>query len=292
MIDAGYRAYTRYSESAQMSRALKNPPFVEADLNYIVDDGKPSIRYVDWPEEEHKSHIPTYEARLTRIHDARKSGEIFELSKQGFTLVTHPSAVSNFYDEDEIRRVYYPEVQKLVESVTGAARVVVFDHTVRTGLEARHAEGWIRDTVRYVHNDFTERSAPRRLRHALPEREAERALGGRYAIIQLWRSIAPRVESEPLALCDGRTIPGVGFVRNERRYRERTAETYHMTYNPAYRWYYFPLMSNDEAIVFKVFDSDANGGVRFTAHSAFDDPTSAPDAAVRESIEMRTFAFY
>ena len=55
--------------------------------------------------------------------------------------------------------------------------------------------------------------------------EAEAALSRRFAIIQVWRSIAPRVESEPLALCDGRTIPEVGFIRNQRRYRDRTADS-------------------------------------------------------------------
>ena len=122
--------------------------------------------------------------------------------------------------------------------------------------------------------------------------EADAALQRRFAIIQTWRSIAPAVESEPLALCDGRTIPETGFIRNQRRYRDRTAETYHITYNPAHRWYYFPLMTRDEALVFKVFDTDASAGVRYTAHTAFDDPLSPPDAKPRESIEMRAFAFF
>jgi hypothetical protein len=108
----------------------------------------------------------------------------------------------------------------------------------------------------------------------------------------VWRGIQPVVESEPLAMCDGRTIPEQGFIRNERRYRDRTGETYHIAYNEAHRWYYFPRMTIDEAIVFKVFDSDASAGVRFTAHTSFTDPTSPPDAAPRESIEMRAFAFY
>ena len=54
----------------------------------------------------------------------------------------------------------------------------------------------------------------------------------------------------------------------------------------------FPLMTRNEALVFKVFDSDADAGVRFTAHTSFDDPNTAPDAAPRESIEMRALVFY
>jgi len=93
-------------------------------------------------------------------------------------------------------------------------------------------------------------------------------------------------------MCDGRTIPEVGFIRYERRYRDRTGETYHISYSPEHRWFYFPLMTRDEALVFKVFDTDASAGVRFTAHTAFTDPTSLPDAKFRESIEMRALVFY
>ena len=145
--------------------------------------------------------------------------------------------------------------------------------------------------MRYVHNDYTERSAPRRVRDFLPE-EADALLRRRFAIIQTWRSIAARVESDPLALCDGKTIPETGFIRNQRRYRDRTAETYHISHSPAHRWYYFPLMTRDEALVFKVFDTDAAAGVRFTAHTAFDDPTTREGAAARESIEMRALVFW
>ena len=61
---------------------------------------------------------------------------------------------------------------------------------------------------------------------------------------------------------------------------------------PDHEWYYFPLMARDEALVFKVYDSAKDGRARFTAHSAFEDPTTPPDAAPRESIEMRTIAFF
>lgn len=276
----------------QTAELAQESDFVEADLNYVVDDGQPSIRYIDWPEEEHKAHLPTYESRRVRIWNGRTANERFTLPTHGFTLVRHKTAVKDFYDEAEVFRVYYPEVEKLIQAESGAKRVVVFDHTVRTADDSRHATGWIRQTVKSVHNDYTERSAPKRVRDILPPDEAERLLQRRYGIIQVWRSVAPRVESEPLAMCDGRSIPAVGFIRNERRYRDRTAETYHIAYNPSHRWFYFPYMTRDEALVFKVFDSDASAGVRFTAHTSFDDPTTRPDARVRESIEMRAFAFY
>jgi hypothetical protein len=264
---------------------------VDAELNYIVDDGQPSIRYVDWPEEAHKERIAPYEQRQTRIQNGRVTGGPFELASHGFKLVDHQTKMRDFYDADEIEQVYYPETAALIQAESGGARVHVFDHTVRTPVKGKQAEGWRRGPVRYVHNDYTETSAPQRVRDFFPD-EAEALLSRRFAIIQTWRSIAPRVESEPLALCDGKTIPETGFIRNQRRYRDRTAETYHISHNPAHRWYYFPLMRRDEALVFKVFDTDASAGVRFTAHSAFEDPMTAPDAPARESIEMRVLVFW
>jgi hypothetical protein len=51
-------------------------------------------------------------------------------------------------------------------------------------------------------------------------------------------------------------------------------------------------MRREEAYVFKVYDSVRDGRVRFTAHTAFKDPTSRSDAPPRESIEIRTLAFF
>ena len=264
---------------------------VEGELSYIVDDGKQSVRYVDWPEEAHKTHIPPYERRRVTIHNARLQTEAFALEQQGFVLREQPSAMSNFFDEAEIKQVYYPETAETIRRECGASRVVVFDHTVRTSDPRHHQPGWIRNTVKSVHNDYTERSAPQRLRNFFPD-EAESLLANRFAIIQTWRSIASRVECDPLALCDGRTIPKVGFISNQRRYRDRIAETYHISYNPQHKWYFFPYMTSDEVLIFKVFDSAMDVGTRFTAHSAFEDPSSPKKPIPRESIEMRAFALF
>ena len=44
--------------------------------------------------------------------------------------------------------------------------------------------------------------------------------------------------------------------------------------------------------MFKVYDSRKDGRARWTAHTAFDDPTTPPNARPRESIEIRTLAFF
>ena len=58
----------------------------------------------------------------------------------------------------------------------------------------------------------------------------------------------------------------------------------------AFGFAYFDRMQPWEALVFKLFDSDA-GAVQHTAHSAFEDPNTPPDAAPRQSIEVRTIAY-
>ena len=123
-------------------------------------------------------------------------------------------------------------------------------------------------------------------------KKAEDLLTRRFAIVQVWRAIRNPIESDPLGICDARTLSPEDLVVSERRYPDRVGQTYQIAYNAKHEWYYFPRMARDEALVFKVFDSATDGRARFTAHSAFADPTSAPDAAPRESIEMRTIAFF
>jgi hypothetical protein len=167
----------------------------------------------------------------------------------------------------------------------------VFDHTLRTASDRQRESQKIRDIVSRVHNDYTEWSGPQRVRDVAPA-EADALLSRRFAIIQVWRPIRLPVESFPLAICDARSVSFDDFVISERRYPNRVGQTYAITYNPQHKWFWFPRMRREEAIVFKVFDSLKDGRARWTAHTAFDDPTSPPNARPRESIEIRTLAFF
>ena len=51
-------------------------------------------------------------------------------------------------------------------------------------------------------------------------------------------------------------------------------------------------MQRNEALFIKCFDSAEDVCARFADRTAFEDPTSPPDAPPRESIELRTFVFY
>ena len=132
----------------------------------------------------------------------------------------------------------------------------MFDHTIRVGDEKVQQSTGARPPVKGVHNDYTETSAPRRLREIVGDAEAERRLKKRWAIIQVWRPIRGKVMIDPLGICDGRTIPQKGFILVQRRYKYRTGEVYHIAYDPEHVWFYFPQMERNEALVFKVFDTD------------------------------------
>jgi hypothetical protein len=265
---------------------------IRAKFNYIVDTGVPPVRYIDWPEMAHKAIPPQYREYEMTVRNGRPLRDTFDFNTHGFVFVEHRTQVRAFTDEAERKRVYDPEVQALIKKHSGASDVIVFDHTIRISDEDMQKAVDARPTVKSVHNDYTEASAPRRLREIVGDEEAERRFKKRWAIVQVWRPIRGKVLIDPLGICDGRTIPQQGFIRVERRYKYRTGEVYHIAHNPAHEWFYFPQMERDEALVFKVFDSDATKPSRFTAHSAFDDPATPADAPPRESIETRTFAFF
>ena len=276
------------AETAELDVA---PDTIEATLNYIVDDGNKVFTIVASPGGSDTRSGGTPDPRRVVIHNGRPHTGDFALERNGFRFVRHDTKMADFFDEAEIKRVYYPEMEALIKAESGAKRVVVFDHTLRTGDDAMREQLKIREVVPRVHNDYTEWSAPQRVRDILPD-EADELLKRRFAIVQVWRPIRHPVESSPLAMCDARSISVDDLVISERRYPNRVGQTYAIVYNPNHKWFWFPRMRRDEAIVFKVFDSSKDGRARWSAHTAFDDPTSPPGARPRESIEIRTLAFF
>jgi hypothetical protein len=276
------------AETAELDVA---PDTIEATLNYITDDGGKVFTIVATPGGSDGRFGGTSDPRRVLIHNGRPLAQDFALERNGFRFVRHDTKVANFYDEDEIKRVYYPEMVELVKAESGAKRVVVFDHTLRTADDELREAKKIREVVRRVHNDYTEWSAPQRVRDMLPD-EAEELLKRRFAIIQTWRPIRHPVETYPLAMADAQTLAPDDMTVSERRAPGRIGQTYAIKYNPAHKWYWFPRMRREEVYVFKVFDSMKDGRARWTAHSAFEDPTTPPHARPRESIEIRTMAFF
>jgi hypothetical protein len=278
-----------------MSRAERfqeTAPAFEALLNYLANTTETPESYggVSQSEADQKRK-GKYAEHMMPIYNGRAIVNQLSLECEGFVLINHETQVKNFYDEAEVRSVYYAETEKLVKQTAGAKRVLVFDHTLRAADSALREAKQVSGPVRNVHNDYTEWSGPQRVRDLLPD-EAEDLLKRRFAVIQVWRPINKPVQNEHLAIADARSIGIDELIPSARIYPDRRGEVYHSTFNPAHRWYYFPKMQRNEAVVFKCYDSLKDGRARWTAHCAFDDPTAPADVPPRESIEMRTLAFF
>ena len=279
------------SSSTHSVGTTEGLPTVQASLNYLLKTGEKPVAYVSTPPPGIPQTTRQDDPHTVTIHNARPIVKQFSLDTQGFVLTHHESKVVNFYDETEVREVYYPEVERLLKEVTGAVKVVIFDHVVRNAAQARPGENNVREPAKIVHNDYSFKSAPRRVRDHVPE-ESEELLRHRFAEINVWRPVRGPVQKSPLALCDARSLTAQDTVPTDLVYPHRVGETYSFTYNPDHRWFYFPQMQRNEAILLKCYDSKEDGRARFTAHTSFDDPTSPPDAASRESIEVRALVFF
>ena len=268
------------------------PAGVEARLTYLAHADQTPVTYASQPRGGLSQRQGDYADYRVRLNDGRAIAAKLSLDRQGFLLARHETGVADFYDDDAVRSAYYPEVERLVADVTGASRVVIFDHTRRAdggGVADAKAE---RAPARIIHNDYTEKSGPQRVRDLFDADEAADLLSRRFAQINVWRPIKGPVKRSPLGLADAQSIAAHDLVKIDLVYDDRVGENYHLVHNPDHLWFYFPDMETDEAVLIKGYDSATDGRARFTPHTAFEDPTSAADAPPRESIEVRTLAFF
>merc|ERR1719197_2026002 len=157
-----------------------------------------------------------------------------------------------------------------------------------------------------VHCDYTADGAPRRLRQlgeqgiysrvrgrVLTSDEVEELTSRRFAFINVWRSISDDgpVVAKLLAVCDENSVDPDDRFLYELIFPDPTGENYSLKFSEAHRWYYYPKMTKDECLLFKVYDKKADGP-RFVFHTSFDDPRTPPDAPPRKSIEARCIAFF
>lgn len=264
---------------------------VVAPLNFLSPTSEKPVAYNYEPPPGVPARSGRYEEHPVPVRNARAIADQLSLDRQGFVLLRHPTEVTDFYDEAQIRAIYYLETERLMQRATGASRVVAFDHIVRNAARAAIPGSGVKQPAGRVHNDYTAKSAPQRVRDLLGD-EADALLQRRYAVVNAWRPISGPLLASPLALCDAETLTEQNLIASDLKYPDRTGETYAITYNPAQRWYYFPKMQSDEVVLIRCFDSALHGAARFSAHGAFDDPHTPADAPPRESIEVRTLVFY
>jgi len=286
---------------------------VEATINYVAPGSFINRRFVAPGVEHNTGH---YESHRVEVRDARPIQSRFSLDVQGFVLAERPSAVTDFFDRDQVERLYPDEVVAIVRSLTGATRVAPLGWMVRTsGDVSKHQRpsasgythrGGVQPPAGEAHVDFMPTRAES-LAGAIYEKHFPDGKGfSRFIASSLWRTFSPPPQDCPLALCDARSVQAEEGIPNtmfivDRLPDEQTmlgempneatapaAAIFH--YSPRHRWWYFSNMTRDEVVMFKFHDSDRTKALR-TPHTAFRDP-SFPDARPRESIELRTLAYF
>ncbi|KAL0572668.1 hypothetical protein V5O48_009292 [Marasmius crinis-equi] len=289
---------------------------VAAKLNYFArtsDGGKPYNYVAKQPVGVPQSNSQAEEYVL-QIENVRGKEDAYSLDTSGFYFGKHAASHKSFANNEEVEKEYYPESIELIKRLTGASKVVLFDHMSSTPRPTafksdelattqairRRVEGSSgldpnkRGPVSRVHVDQTPLAAHNRVRRHLPEEEAEERLKHRFQIINLWRPISHPAEDWPLAVCDFRSVNWEkDLIPAELRYSDNIGETFAVKHNPEHKWKYVRGLTPEEFILIKCYDSIEDGSVAvLTPHTAFQDPTTPAGAPARESIELRALVFY
>lgn len=266
-----------------------------------MESVRASVRYLnaEWRAREERPRIGSRESRRanTSFHDvdiynARQRAEegSLELDRQGFTLTRHRSAVRDFRDAAQIEEVYYPEWAERLRELTGATEVLFLQHLIRTETPESFNEAY----ARYVHCDFGD---------ALAEDLARRLYAGRkgvastetltcdYAWYNVWQPIEREVQQNPLTLIEASTVAREDIVEYVYAAAGADAVSSMPVHSATHRFFYFPRMQTEEAIVFKQFDG-REGRAFACPHTSFDDSTAPKDTLGRRSIEVRALAIF
>ncbi|HTT01974.1 MAG TPA: CmcJ/NvfI family oxidoreductase [Steroidobacteraceae bacterium] len=247
---------------------------------------------------DHSRDVHVLDPRMMEIENVRARAQSPGLKEDGFTLVKHTSRVSNFLDADELRRVYTPEIERLLCEVTGACAAVVVAAPFVRFAERSPLSGKFNNSIpaRFVHIDYSEARARATAEQFFPQAHGRPARLGRFAHYNIWRVLSAPPQDVPLAVCSARTVADADLlpalaVFDFPGVPERTAESLVLRHNPSHRWNYFRDMTPDEALIFVTKESDPLRA-HHVPHSAFDDPGCSAAAQPRSSIEIRAVAYY
>lgn len=266
----------------------------EFSLNYI---GPMSDR-PRYHADDISRDVLTLDPRTVEVENARLRAQPHSLAQEGFSLVTHHSAVADFRDPEALSTVYRMEMQQLLLELTGADEVVF--STLPVCRSTRGARLTLAKRLynsrpaEFVHVDISAATAVAMAKRCEPKHRSEPVR--RFAHYNMWRAFSPPPQDVPLAVCDSRSVSPSDLVEADAVMDIPGKSEYSyvglvIRYNPQHRWSYFSHMNRDEILVFKAYDSDASQPSR-VPHTAFNDPTCPAGHAPRASIEMRAIAYW
>ncbi|PVI02647.1 methyltransferase [Periconia macrospinosa] len=237
-----------------------------------------------------------------QVADVRGAQQDFNLQTHGFAyyedeVPTQVIAALRGDEKEVVKKLYYPLIESLVKKITGASRIIIFDHTLRkrrTELSLSENNDGKEQPATMVHCDQSEKGALRRLAQNIePHESLDQVLQRRVQMINIWRPLNGPVKDWPLATMDCRTVGlhemyPCTLLRGTTEERGQTA-TY--THAETQKWFYLSEQSNSEVTAIKIWDNcSAEGVSRFCAHTAFHHPSAPADCEPRESVEVRCFA--
>lgn len=229
----------------------------------------------------------------------------------GFELLQHSSGVGNWWNDDEVDRIYYDEIETLARKLTSCDHVLFYPAIFRSEAMAKKHPDFA--PIQHVHSDFTETYGEMIKNPDHPYREIfEPFMAGagissenirnasRIIALQFWRNIGPALPDFPIGFCDCRTVARealtpvlvreYGGVRND----VEVFVASQPNFEGQHHWYTFPCLSADEVVVFRTYDSARVecGKAFWTLHSAFRDTSLSADAPARQSLELRAICLY
>jgi len=268
---------------------------VSATLNYLRPGSKRNRLYV-----APGGHLTTTEYAPTEvtITNGRPHVDDFGMDRSGFELLGHTSAVTDFDDTAQLDGTYTAEACELVQQTLRADEVVPIGWVLR---RANKALDGAQPPASDVHVDMHPGRAHNRMSAVSPREEPYK----RAVMTSLWRTFSPPPQDWPLALLDYRSVADTEGEPNLLLFVDKLPDPDNIPdivdpdampagsiFAPAphHRWWFFPDLTADEALLFKLHDSDHSVAWR-VPHTAFEAPYAA-DAHPRESVEFRTIAFY
>ena len=257
------------------------------------------------------------------LRDARRMEEYYPglspsspecMDKLGVSLAHLESKCQNFYDSEEVERVFYLEIEQLLlDFFPGSTDALVYNHDVfnkdydgdRRENQAAKNPGVNGGYANLVHNDLNDNSGRVRCRELLTknlrnfgrvqhysEAEADEKMSRRFMSINLAKPMET-VGQYPFVLCAWPSFADQPYITNYRVYDDRVGETTRFTYRPDHEWYWFPQQKSNEVSMLKCYDSITDGSVsRWSFHTACVDPTAPEDAPCRKNVVVRSFVFF
>lgn len=259
-----------------------------ARIAYVANDGTRPFYYANAHE---KDRVPV-ELHPMAIHDAR--GVDANVDREGFQLVRHRSAITDWADRDALAAIHRVEVAQLIRELTGADEVQVNAPGILRFSEKSGKAGSSDNShpARFAHIDINDATAAQ-----FAARGADGRKFARCAAYNLWRAISPAPQDVPLAFCDARSFAAEDLIVADAIFDppggapEWSFESWVVAHAPQHRWYFYPDLAIDEAVLFKTNDSDPSRA-HCVPHVAFDDPLAPAEAPPRISIEMRATAYW